>query len=247
MTKFGMNVAATVIFASWATFAFAGEGSGYNGPITAGDSIPVQLDRAVSLNGLTRTYQVCASRMAADIASQYAKLTPAEFELSYSEYDFNGGLPKWDFHPDGQFFDVFFSRNTTYSFMNKDPKADTKSIIISFAQSSGFHLGREDHYNSSEISYPSLGVKSHDGTQARTYFKNFKLPFAMFNNTLNQAKYDELGNLDNSTLILDGLTLKIPAEYQDQVILINSQSSLPTSLKANLKAYVDCFQNEIQK
>jgi hypothetical protein len=236
-------MAGALAIAASATNARAGEGSGYNGPVTAGASIPVALDRAVTLDTLTRTYGVCLARMAKDIVQQFTKLTPEEFGREYVQLD-TSAKPEWAFQRDEYHYARFEQYIQSTCHPKKDPSGSQR-INFAFTQTSGFTIEKNHKYGATH--YPMLSTQDQTGTTTTTQFREFRLPFTTFNSVLNEATYDELGNLDESTLILDRIELHTPSDYQDQIPLINRSSGRPSALKVNLKAYVDCFYNEIQK
>ncbi len=225
----------------WTVFAYGGnEGSGYNGPITGGDSIPIHLDRAVSVERIGKAYDTCTLAMASDLAMQITKLPPKEFAKRYERRD---GCQQgaWTLRDEEKSFSAIYHSYCMPNFLSPSDKRILVALqpYNRFVRTGGALLnGRFEssliYFGDQEANFSTGDIDSY-------------LPLAVFENTLKDAEYDELGNLVMSTVIAAGLRFEVPPSYQDEIVLYNRDTGHKTSLKLDVRSYFGCLYDEIQK
>jgi hypothetical protein len=222
--------------------SIAWAGGGYNGPVTAGEAIPVALDRAVNLDRLSATVQTCDRELAGDIARQVLKLVPSEFESYRKLQDIdNDRIDKWNFESDPFFGHLVYGLASVFY-----KESSSRIVRIKFMDSNRFNATKSTFHRTLH----SLRVYFAEDPNLHSTTADYKpvdMPVISFNDKLQEAKYDELGNMDQATFLVDGLTLTPPKSYKDSVPLVNEQSGQPSPIRINMRAYLDCFFDEIQK
>jgi len=227
--KIQFNKIYVLILAAFLTsvVVFAGNGEGYNGPDLSGDSIPVALDRSITLAQVTRAYETCMNRRVEHLAEQVCRTQENEVSVEVSFYAPNNLLiPRLSASakPLGSLekcFRFYTSSGTDYLSFTSYSSSDNKSYQLSYECERG--------------EYPSV---------------NYNLPYFIFDSTVIEVGgIDDFGDVNKSAITYKGLKLNIPKQecIRPDVKLYNLQTYQETSFIFNIEAYKECLLHEISQ
>lgn len=200
--------------------AFAGNGGAYNGPDLSGSSIPVSVDREVTIDDVTRATYKCAKQLAQDLGQQFGQSVDVR---SFRDFvDFKNYLL-------GSHFISVKENNS--SWWHDSTKLELTADLIRHGDSPGFDLNTK--------------LTVDDGKRQATL--NQLIPHFDWNLVEEDSVYDELGNVISARYILKDLRLALPKDMGTAVPMINSKSKHPSRITINMDKIATCLLSHIQQ
>lgn len=223
--------------------AFA-NGAGYNGPDLHPISIPVQLDRGISVAEIGQAIQICLA------TGDAARGLQSVMEKAQRQVD-----PSSSISPDGWSKPEF----QAYEWKDENHQRPNVRIIEGTAR---FHVtNAKDAYAESgyaetifrpgdEHSSLNFVVATDSGVQVFLTTAADEFPYVSYSAILQDGGYDELGRHQDGKTIVNGLSIVVPADFQangSAVPTYNPSTQQKTAVTLNSKEYVQCLVSQIQK
>ena len=217
--------------------AYASNGGAFNGPNLAGQSIPVEVDHAITKVEVAAALKVCSTELAKSIFEQIYKVPYAQ---------------SGDVMPD--FSLQAYPSSVDEKVYQGDYWGQLSPQIVSgkgYSVSGGtlrWAPPGQDYSKKQFYSYYILATTPGSPNDQQTQFILVGgFPELKFDSEFPDSAYDEYGNVIESQVILKNLHLVLPAHYGAAEPFSNQDTMKQISLIANEVAYTDCLLAEIQK
>ncbi len=227
----------SIVFAGLITSTLVlagGNGGGYNGPDLQPVSIPVSLERGISLTAVGDAIKVCAvtgdeksglQSLAQKIAAQMGGKVKVDSDKAYY----------YVYRDKGR---INFSHTSVGVMLPGDEWVKQQMGVAAHPSNESRPWSVFD-VNLQWGQY--VGLRTPSGAE---------FPYIAYEQVLNEGTYDDFGTLQQETVILGGL--KVVAAVPEgqslaQMPLINVSTQAASKFTVNAEEYIQCLQSELQK
>jgi hypothetical protein len=236
--------------------AAARAGDGRMGPQTSGDSIPVQVDRAITISELFNVVQSCDLKLATNLATQLWRVNDVKTNID--------DLPKFELLKvtDNGTIKTLFNTTASFHQLAVDPNTGIThdqffgfDKILTFQGNHGPESQRMDltfcvpRGPSINCSMGNLGQRTHlySESQKGNNIQSFRPKF-VFDQQIAESSYDNLGNLIQERILVKNPVIKLPtAGLQPLNDFVNFTTGIKTKITVNVEEYAMCLLSGIQK
>jgi hypothetical protein len=211
-----------IALAGCASISAFANGSGYNGPDLHPVSIPVALDRGISIPEIENAITAClivgdSGRGLRSTMEEFADQLGSPFDPSMTK------------------------NNTTWT-------ADGNSLSLVTplpVKSSDYLRGGYVYQTNEHVLQVQLNIKASSTLLVTGEF----FPYVTYGKVLDDGGYDAFGNPDISKRIVSQLAIQVPNSFQDHgqaMPLVNYYTKQTSAFTVNAQEYVQCLQAELQ-
>jgi hypothetical protein len=212
---------------------FAGEnGSGYNGPDLHPVSIPVRLDRGISLASVREALKVCVASGNETIGLQ-SLLQNLAAQMGAA------------FENQSAFLKVNLYVENKVSFYPAGGRIQLPGVALPQQLTAGSSFSQTNQPSSLTISIYGSANTLDLGTSGDVIF-----PYISYDEILSEGTYDDFGNLNEESKILGGIQVKAgitSGQSLARVPVINQRTHVATKFTLNAEELMQCLQSELQK
>ncbi len=232
------NTTVLTLLALGASLAYAdaprpnGNGGAYNGPDLSGQSIPISLDRAITLADLNRSYEVCWTSAMKDIWSQVNKQTfPSEKQpFTQVHVAINSKL----------------ATKTWAQGTNEYPAVGANGLSLDESGAGGLYVSMIRD-NLPPSGYTAVGLRLPNSKVfpvLQFKFKNYRPADAI---AYPSNYLDRFGRVILERVELTKVTLKVPDHFSITQPLENKSNGAPTTVTINIPKLTECLRTEISR
>ena len=226
----------SIVFAGLITSTLVlagGNGGGYNGPDLNPVSIPVSLERGISLTAVGDAIRVCTvtgdkESGLQSIAQKFAAQLGATVKVDSNAYAVSSIVK-----------DRVNFNESSIGLLTPGNDFPDRQMAVGNLLSNG-----EDQWSVFGVTL-MWGSDSYLQTPSGTVF-----PYVIFDQKISEGTYDDFGNLQKETVLLGGLKI-VAAVPEGQSLaslpLINTRSNVASKFTINGEEYIQCLQAELQK
>jgi hypothetical protein len=199
-------------------------------------AIPVAMERGVKLEQVKKAVSTCLSS-----GDKQRGLVPVMERLFQQMWNPNE--------------DKLQQIGIPVEFANDGRNVDQKQIHFMEASGHGLRVGALDQLKLSDT-YPlqsflniSIDISGSKLYSARLTSDNI-FPYVKWTKIVSQPTYDSLGSVIFDDMIAQGVTITVPANYGrggEVLQFTNIDTKQKTSVRLNVREYVECLQAEIQR
>lgn len=240
MTRFQIfkwEVLAIASLCSVAGFAAGGDGQSFHGPITAGMSIPASQERMYTKGEVLEALKKCQLDLARTVVQQAFKESSFVFPEPYQ------GSDSWDD------FKTTFTSFKRRIFTEIQNPVDLGSVeFVWFSQIPA----KQNEWGPYALEISVWRYIKGTGSQQASWIPSdpkfeevLVMPYFTFQLSYPDGAYDDWGNLLEGKIVLDDLTLVIPATAGPDIALYHRISKKKTDLRLNTIEYAYCLANEL--
>ncbi|MCM2279534.1 MAG: hypothetical protein NDJ89_15770 [Oligoflexia bacterium] len=221
IVNFGLTLCAVLIAAPLLpAFGAGGDGGAFNGPSLAGTSIPVELERGITLDGAEWAVRVCSV-----LGDSSRGLIPLMSRIHEQ------ALGRPPFKDDSKSGEAVIAGGTQTVWFTGDLRSSKSRVSIKlFSSNTSTEISYNDHNSSLEIELRSV-----------------PLPTISFERIEQDSGFDDWGREVNGQKILQGVHIRLPKEYGSAVPVYNQKTGKKTKLTLNHVEYAECLSNELQR
>ncbi len=227
-------------------FAGSGNGGGIAGPDLGGSSIPVSVDRLYTESDIGSAAQTCMKPVLISLFEQIFRQTP-DLEKDWT-LELNSSTSLSVEGVDGTW------RTTIAAHFTYRHLAGCGFSFFQWDQYCGYNGGSCLRFGFDDQTCPlkipgtkvlrDFDLKTSNDTYANPVAD---LPRIYFEYVLANPKYDELGNVVDSTRVAKNVRIEAPLSVAQPVPFYNGNTGKKTHVSVNSEALVKCMKAELQK
>ena len=242
-----LAILTTAAAVSPSLYAAPGDGHGFNGPTLSPISIPVQVDRLLTVPEARSAVVFCAAGEAPGFKSLQQRVSEALYGANppYLELYID---PRQGVIPGDAGEDCEDRKLCDRSFFPPIMQGTVKSLNSGLPEGA-FSFGKDSYDEPTLLEFaPDLHKLRSNLVQERVSLVADKfIPYVGFSDVAEDTQYDEWGRETLNTAKYSTVKIIAPQDYEKPMHFFNRKTNHPINLTIDLTEYVECLQAQIQK